>query len=262
MIIEHAWKTGEPGVVFIDRVNEKNPIKNVGLIEATNPCGEQPLHPYDSCNLGSVNLGGLVKGEGANARFDWDEYKSIIHTTTRFLDNVIEVNKYPLPQIDNMSKTTRRIGLGVMGFADALYKLNIPYNSEQGTAFGERIMQVLNDESHLASEILAEERGVFPAWEGSDWEKAGRRLRAEGELRRAPCGWSRSHRNSCGARSPSTCARLGRIPPDRGRAPPKRTSSRPPTWPPCWRASNGRARSSDRRWSATRCASATRAIPS
>ncbi len=188
MIIEHAWKTGEPGVVFIDRVNEKNPIKNVGLIEATNPCGEQPLHPYDSCNLGSVNLGALVKGEGGNARFDWDEYKSIIHTTTRFLDNVIEVNKYPLPQIDNMSKTTRRIGLGVMGFADALYKLNIAYNSELGTAFGERIMQVLNDESHLASEILAEERGVFPAWEGSDWEKAGRRLRNSYTTTVAPTG--------------------------------------------------------------------------
>jgi ribonucleoside-diphosphate reductase alpha chain len=188
MIIEHAWKTGEPGVVFIDRVNEKNPIKNVGLIEATNPCGEQPLHPYDSCNLGSINLGALVKGEGANARFDWDEYKSIIHSTTRFLDNVIEVNKYPLPQIDNMSKTTRRIGLGVMGFADALYKLNIAYNSEQGTAFGERIMQVLNDESHMASEILAEERGVFPAWEGSDWEKAGRRLRNSYTTTVAPTG--------------------------------------------------------------------------
>ena len=188
MIIEHAWKTGEPGVVFIDRVNEKNPIKNVGLIEATNPCGEQPLHPYDSCNLGSINLGALVQGQGADAHFDWDQYKSIIHTTTRFLDNVIEVNKYPLPQIDNMSKTTRRIGLGVMGFADALYKLNIAYNSEQGTAFGEKIMQVLNDESHMASEMLADERGVFPAWEGSDWEKAGRRLRNSYTTTVAPTG--------------------------------------------------------------------------
>ena len=188
MIIEHAWRTGEPGVVFIDRINARNPIKNVGLIEATNPCGEQPLHPYDSCNLGSINLGSLVKGEGEDARFDWDEYKAIINTTTRFLDNVIEANRYPLPQIDQMSKTTRRIGLGVMGFADALYKLGIPYNSEEGCAWGEEAMRVLNDESHLASELLAEERGVFPAWEGSDWQTEGRRLRNSYTTTVAPTG--------------------------------------------------------------------------
>ncbi len=188
IIVEHAWRTGEPGVVFIDRINEKNPIKNVGLIEATNPCGEQPLHPYDSCNLGSINLGVLVNGDGKDARFDWDRYKAIIHSTTRFLDDVIEVNRYPLPQIDNMSKTTRRIGLGVMGFADALYKLGIAYNSQEGLAFGERIMEVLNDESHLASEFLAEERGVFPAWEGSDWERAGRKLRNSYTTTVAPTG--------------------------------------------------------------------------
>ena len=188
LIIEHAWRTGEPGVVFIDRINARNPIKNVGLIEATNPCGEQPLHPFDSCNLGSINLGVLVKGEGTDATFDWDEYKAIIHTTTRFLDNVIEVNKYPLPQIDSMSKTTRRIGLGVMGFADALYKLGIAYNSEEGCAWGEKVMKVLNDESHQASEMLAEERGVFPAWEGSDWEKEGRRMRNSYTTTVAPTG--------------------------------------------------------------------------
>jgi len=188
LIVDHAWRTGEPGVVFIDRINEKNPIKNVGLIEATNPCGEQPLHPYDSCNLGSINLGVLIQGEGQDARFDWERFKAIIHTTTRFLDDVIEVNRYPLPQIDNMSKTTRRIGLGVMGFADALYKLGIAYNTQEGLAFGERVMQVLNDESHLASEILAEERGVFPAWEGSDWERAGRKLRNSYTTTVAPTG--------------------------------------------------------------------------
>jgi ribonucleoside-diphosphate reductase alpha chain len=188
LLVEHAWRTGEPGVVFIDRINERNPIKNVGLIEATNPCGEQPLHPFDSCNLGSINLGALVKGDGANAKFDWDEYKAIIHTTTRFLDNVIEANKYPLPQIENMSKTTRRIGLGVMGFADALYKLGISYNSQEGCAWGERVMQVLDDESHLASEFLADERGAFPAWEGSDWEKQGRRMRNSYTTTVAPTG--------------------------------------------------------------------------
>jgi len=188
LIVDHAWKNGEPGVVFIDRINEANPIKNVGLIEATNPCGEQPLHPYDSCNLGSINLGTLVKGSGPDACFDWDEYKATIHTCTRFLDDVIEVNRYPLPQIDQMSKTTRRVGLGVMGFADALYELGIPYDTEEGCEFGERVMRVLNDESHVASEQLAEERGVFPAWEGSDWQKEGRRLRNSYTTTIAPTG--------------------------------------------------------------------------
>ena len=188
MIIQHAHESGEPGVVFIDRINERNPIKNVGLIEATNPCGEQPLHPYDSCNLGSINLGRFVREGDSGTEFDWPEFKSVIHTTTRFLDDVIEVNRYPLPQIDNMSKTTRRIGLGVMGFADALYKLGIPYNSEEGCQFGEEIMEVLNDESHLASEILAEERGVFPAWEGSEWEKRGRKMRNSYTTTIAPTG--------------------------------------------------------------------------
>ena len=190
MIVEHAHATGEPGIIFIDRINEKNPIKNVGLIEATNPCGEQPLHAYDSCNLGSINLGRFVitpKG-GGDLRFDWDAFKVAIHTSTRFLDNVIEMNKYPLPQIEQMSKTTRRIGLGVMGFADTLFKLGIAYNSEEGCTFGEEIMRVLNDESHAASEMLAEERGVFPAWEGSDWEAAGRRLRNSYTTTIAPTG--------------------------------------------------------------------------
>ncbi|MFT5286824.1 MAG: ribonucleoside-diphosphate reductase alpha chain [Planctomycetota bacterium] len=188
-IVEHAWRTGEPGIIFIDRINAKNPIKNVGLIEATNPCGEQPLHPYDSCNLGSINLGLFVKEDEAGAQaFDWNEFKAVIHSTTRFLDDVIQANRYPLPQIDQMSKTTRRIGLGVMGFADALYKLNIAYNTEEGCDFGEDVMRVLNDESHLASELLAEERGVFPAWEGSDWEKAGRRLRNSYTTTVAPTG--------------------------------------------------------------------------
>ncbi len=192
LIVEHAWRSGEPGVVFIDRINERNPIKNVGLIEATNPCGEQPLHPYDSCNLGSINLGEFVRrgstGRASDAEFDWEEFKAIVHTSTRFLDNVIEVNKYPLPQIDQMSKTTRRIGLGVMGFADALYKLGLAYDSEEGCRFGEDVMRVLNDESHLASEALGLERGVFPAWDGSEWQARGRRLRNSYTTTVAPTG--------------------------------------------------------------------------
>jgi len=188
LIIEHAHESGEPGVVFIDRINSQNPIKNVGEIEATNPCGEQPLHPYDSCNLGSINLGILVKQEADEQVFDWERFKTIIHTSTRFLDNVIDVNRYPLRAIDNMSKTTRRIGLGVMGFADALYKLGIAYNSEEGLAFGEEIMRVLNDESHVASEVLAEERGVFPAWEGSEWQQRGRPIRNSYTTTVAPTG--------------------------------------------------------------------------
>lgn len=151
-------------------------------------CGEQPLHPYDSCNLGSINLGLFVSGEGAEAKFDWDAYKAVIHTTTRFLDNVIEANKYPLPAIDKMSKTTRRIGLGVMGFADALFKLGLAYNSPEGCAFGEEVMRVMNDESHNASEELGAERGPFPAWEGSDWQKEGRKLRNSYTTTVAPTG--------------------------------------------------------------------------
>jgi len=187
-IVQHAHASGEPGVIFIDRINAANPIKNVGEIEATNPCGEQPLHAWDSCNLGSINLGRFVEGEGEDARFHWDAFREAVHTCTRFLDDVIEVNHYPLPQIEEMSRATRRIGLGVMGFADALYILGLPYDSLEGTAFGEEIMRVLQEESHLASEILAEERGVFSAWEGSEWEQRGRRLRNSYTTTIAPTG--------------------------------------------------------------------------
>ncbi len=135
-----------------------------------------------------MNLGAFLVEENGTSRFDWEEYRAVVHTCTRFLDNVIEANRYPLPQIAQMSKTTRRIGLGVMGFADALYALGVPYNSEEGCSFGEDVMRVLNDESHLASEGLAEERGVFPAWDGSDWQQAGRRLRNSYTTTVAPTG--------------------------------------------------------------------------
>jgi len=187
-IIEHAHKSGEPGVIFIDRINATNPIKNVGEIEATNPCGEQPLHAWDSCNLGSINLGRFVQGDGVEARFDWEAYREAIHTCTRFLDDVIEVNHYPLRQIEEMSRATRRIGLGVMGFADVLYMLGISYDSAAGCDFGAEVMRVLQEESHLASEILAEERGVFSAWEGSEWAERGLRLRNSYTTTIAPTG--------------------------------------------------------------------------
>ncbi|HET6202484.1 MAG TPA: adenosylcobalamin-dependent ribonucleoside-diphosphate reductase [Planctomycetota bacterium] len=177
LICVRAWGTGEPGLFFIDRANEANPIRHLGLIEATNPCGEQDLHPWDSCNLGSVNLGKFVGGGAEGPSFDWEGLRRVLHSCTRFLDDVIDVNRYPLPEIDRTSKTTRRIGLGVMGFADALFKLGIPYDSEEGCAFGESLMKFFTEEAHRASEALAGERGPFPAWEGSDWEKRGRKMR-------------------------------------------------------------------------------------
>ena len=160
----------------------------MGQIEATNPCGEQPLHAWDSCNLGSINAERFVRGGGPDAFFDWSSFKTTVHTATRFLDNVIEANQYPLPQIESMSKATRRIGLGVMGYADALFRLGLPYDSERALAFAEELMRVLDEESKLASEILADERGPFLAWEGSEWQRRGRRLRNSYTTTIAPTG--------------------------------------------------------------------------
>ena len=171
LIIDHAWQTGEPGVIFIDRVNQANPTPHVGEIEATNPCGEQPLLPYEACNLGSVNLG-LFAGRDKEGKptYDWEALRSTVRLSTRFLDDIIEINNYPLPEISEMCQGNRKIGLGIMGFADALFKLGVAYNSEDGVAWGERFMKFVNDESHAESEQLAEERGCFPNWEGSSWD--------------------------------------------------------------------------------------------
>ncbi|MCG8409349.1 MAG: vitamin B12-dependent ribonucleotide reductase [Phycisphaerales bacterium] len=171
IIVNHAWQTGEPGVVFIDRINEANPTPHVGRIEATNPCGEQPLLPYEACNLGSINLGLFIKNECTpEADVDWDALRETIQESTRFLDNVIDANNYPLQEIGSICQANRKIGLGIMGFADALYKLGVRYNSEEGVAWGERFMKFVNDEAHDYSGKLAIDRGNFPNWANSDWD--------------------------------------------------------------------------------------------
>jgi ribonucleoside-diphosphate reductase alpha chain len=184
-IVEGAWLNGEPGVVFIDRINADNPTPQFP-IESTNPCSEAHLPPYDSCNLGSVNLERFYREETGDV--DWDGLRETVHTSIRFLDNVIEMNNYPLPQIDEMSRGNRRIGLGVMGFADLLIKLGIVYDSEEGLYFAERIMKFIDDEAWEASRNLAAERGLMPHYEGSRHEARGDKVRNATVTTIAPTG--------------------------------------------------------------------------
>lgn len=170
-IVQNAHATGEPGVVFIDRINEFNPTPHLGRMEATNPCGEQPLLPYEACNLGSVNLSRFVMHPlTPRAEMDWDGLRETVRESVRFLDNVIDANNYQLPEIDKICKGNRKIGLGIMGFAETLYMLGVRYSSEEGVAWGERLMKFVNDEAHNYSEHLARERGSFPNWKGSIWD--------------------------------------------------------------------------------------------
>jgi ribonucleoside-diphosphate reductase alpha chain len=188
-IVRAAWRTGDPGMIFIDRINRSpaNPTPDLGLIEATNPCGEQPLLPNDACNLGSINVAKFAVERSGRWEIDWSELERVVRLAVRFLDDVIEVNPYPLPQVDEMVKANRRIGLGIMGWADLLFTLGVPYDSDEALELAERLMAFVNDKGHDQSVRLAEERGPFPHWARSIY-RHGRPLRNATVTTIAPTG--------------------------------------------------------------------------
>ena len=166
LMAKSAWQSGDPGIVFIDEINRHNPTPQVGKIESTNPCGELPLLPYESCNLGSINLSRIVE----ERKIDWERLRQTVRNGVHFLDNVVDENKYPMKEIDEITRANRKIGLGVMGFADMLIKLGIPYDSEEALSIGEKIMKFIEEEALKKSVELGEERGSFPNFDGSIWK--------------------------------------------------------------------------------------------
>jgi ribonucleoside-diphosphate reductase alpha chain len=172
-LVIQAWESGDPGIIFLDRINKDNPTPALGEIESTNPCGEQPLLPGEACNLGSVNLAKFVIEDEEAPAIDYEGLKEVLWLAVRFLDNTIDMSKYPLPAIDRMVKGNRKIGLGLMGFADMLYQLGVPYRSEAAIEIAEEVMAFIQKESHEASKSLAEERGVFPNFDQSRFKEEG-----------------------------------------------------------------------------------------
>ncbi|MFH0943282.1 MAG: adenosylcobalamin-dependent ribonucleoside-diphosphate reductase [Candidatus Beckwithbacteria bacterium] len=188
-MVNLAWRTGDPGMIFLDTINKKNPVlKTLGPLKATNPCGEQPLHPFDVCNLGSINLAKMVVLSQGRHEVDWRRLEEVVRIAVRFLDDGVDASRYPLEQVEKMAKANRRIGLGIMGFADMLYQLEVGYNTDEGVRWAEKVMKAVNQAAVDESVKLAKEKGCFKNWKGSEYETKGIKRRNLAVTTIAPTG--------------------------------------------------------------------------